>query len=156
MKFIRNIAFVLVALVGAASIVTPASAQYYPGSLATMSPNYSYNLGTFTATSTTGTAQVLGGLESGVIQVTGTSLTTATWAIQGSIDGGTTWFALPTAAYPTTAAPSTLAVTQTTTATAQYVVNLAGITQVRIVTSGTFTATNITIKLTASTNKGYL
>lgn len=156
MKYIRSIAFVLAALVGAAGIATPAFAQYYPGSLATMTPNYSYPAQTFTATAQTGTAINLGGLTSGIVQVKGTGLTTVTFAVQGSMDGGATWFSLPTATYPTTAAPSTLAVTQTATATTQYVVNLAGITNVRFVTSGTFTATSVTLQLTASANKGYL
>jgi len=155
MKTFKYLAVALVALLGIGAQF--ASAQsYYPGSLATTTPNYSFPAQSFTATNQTGAAIGLGGLTSGVIQVTGTDLTTVTFAIQGSIDGGVTWFNLPTAAYPTTAKPSTLAVTQTAAAPTLYVVNLSGITTVRFVTSGTFTATSVAVKLTASSNQGYL
>jgi hypothetical protein len=137
----------------------PAAAQgpYYPGSTPSIFPNYSYAPATFTATSQTSSVINLTGLTSGLVQVTGTALTTVTWAIKGSIDGGVTFFSLPTAAIPTTTVPiTTTAVTQTTTASALYVVNLSGMTNVEFVTSGTFTATSVAIKLTASSNKSYL
>lgn len=76
---------------------------------------------------------------------------TATWALQGSIDG-TNWFALPTAAMPTTSVPiTTTAVSQTTATTTQtaatmayaYVANITGWNHFRFVTtSGTFTASS--------------
>lgn len=147
----------LVAVVALALGCTHLEAQAYPGSQASLLPNYTYTPTILTAASQNGATLYTGGLSAGTIQVTGVSLTTATWSIQGSNDGAATWFSLPTAVYPTTALVSTLAVTETTTATAHYVVNLAGLTNVRfITTSGTFTATSVTFVLVASANKGLL
>lgn len=158
MKTLKYLAVALVALLGIGAQF--ASAQsYYPGSLATMTPNYVYPAATFTAASQNGTAIGLGGLGSGIIEVKATTITTATWAIEGSVDGGTTWFELPTTALSVVASTTpTPALTQTTTATATaYAVNLVGITQVRfITTSGTFTATGFSLTLAANSNKGLL
>jgi hypothetical protein len=145
---------VLTAIVGLQS----SQAQAYPGSQNSLLPNYSYTAQVFTANSSTGATVNVGGLRSGLIQVTGSSLTTATWKIQGSADGGVTWTDLPTAAYPTTVVPiTTTAVSQTSTAAGLFCVNLSGMTNVRFATtSGTFTATSLSLKLTASSNGGYL
>lgn len=135
-----------------------AYAQYVPGAQPIVFPTFQSPVYTFTATSQTGNSATTTALASGIIEVKGTALTTATWAMQGSIDGGTTWQALPTAPYPTTAFVTTTAVTQTTTTTNTfYVVKLLGFTKFRFVTSGTFTATNITIQFTGTgVNDGYL
>lgn len=117
--------------------------------------NYSPAAQTFTASAQTGTAIPLPAVDSALIQISGSSLSTVTWAIKCSNDG-TNFYSLPTAAMPTTALPSTLAVTQTTTAAALYLVNVAGCMQVEFVTSGTFTATSVTIKFTGSPAKGLL
>lgn len=85
----------------------------------------------------------------GTITVTGSSLTTATFAVNGSSDGGKTFYALNISAIN---APGTTATTETVTTAGVYQVNLSGITDVEFVTSGTFTATNISITLTASPN----
>jgi len=68
----------------------------------------------------------------------------------GSSDNGATYYALPiyVAASPTT----TPATTITATANGLYQINLAGLTHIKFVTSGTFTATNVTLTLTASPN----
>lgn len=138
------------------------SAQsYYPGTQTSLLPNYSYAAQSFTATAQTGQTINLAGVSSGLIQVTGTGLTTATWELEGSIDGGTTWFPIGTAPYTFTSGSLTLPVasvnqTETTTATSLYIANLAGLTNVRFVTSGTFTATSISIKLTTASNNGLL
>lgn len=139
-------------------VSTVAEAQAYPGSQASLLPNYSYAAEVFTANSTTGATINTGGLASGTIIAFGTGLTTATWQIQGSNDGGTHWTNLVTVAYPTTTLPiTTVANSQTTTATTLYLVNLAGFTNVRFATtSGTFTATSFSLKLTASSNHGLL
>lgn len=117
---------------------------------------------TFTATNQTGSTIQLNGLQvsstvgssfaSGTLTVTGTSLTTVTFAVQGSSDNGATFYALPiyTVASPT----STPTTTVTATGNGIYQVSLAGITHVRIVTSGTFTATNVSIVFTSSPNAG--
>lgn len=152
-------AFAAILCLGLATCLAPqAHGQAYPGSQNTLLPNYSFTAQTFTANSTTGDTINIGGLSSGLIQVTGVSLTTATWKIQGSADGGTTWNDLPTAAYPTTTVPiTTTAVSQTSTAAGLFCVNLAGLTNVRFATtSGTFTGTSLSLKLTASSNRGYL
>ncbi len=152
MKTLRNILLAVAALIAP---LTPAFAQY-SSSVLNQNPTYSGSVQTFTGVAN-GNANRLVGYSSGVIEVTGTGLTTVTWAIQGSIDGGVTWQALPVAAFPTTALPSTLAASETTTATGTfYLVNVAGFTNYRFVTSGTFTATSVGFKLTASQYKGLL
>lgn len=89
----------------------------------------------------------------GTIQLVGTSLTTATFAIYGcNLTSCTSanYFALPMQSCGDTT--GTFATTQTATANSCYRVNLAGMTSVEYVTSGTFTATNITLTLTGSPN----
>lgn len=87
----------------------------------------------------------------GNVTLTGTSLTTVTFSVMGSSDG-VTFYALP---ITTVASPgSTPTLTVTATAAGIYQVNLAGITHVEFVTSGTFTATSVTLMLTASPNGG--
>jgi hypothetical protein len=76
---------------------------------------------------------------------------TATWALQGSIEG-VNWFAVPTAALPTTSVPvTTTAVSQATATTTQtaatmsyaYMANISGWNHFRFATtSGTFTASS--------------
>lgn len=109
----------------------------------------------FTASGQTGTVMSLGststtasGYSVGTVSLTGTALTTATISVMGSSDNGATFYALPiaTVASPTTAATTTV----TATASGLYQVNLAGITHVKFVTSGTFTGTSIGLALTAS------
>lgn len=135
------------------------SAQsYYPGTQTSLLPNYSYGAQSFTATAQTGATINLAGVSTGLIEVSGTALTTVTWQLEGSIDGGTTWFPVGTAPYTFSSGsltiPTSVSSTQTTTATTLYMANLAGFTNVRFVTSGTFTATNVSIKLTAASNTG--
>lgn len=122
---------------------------------------YSVNLfqaKVITATSTTTTAIALGSgaavpkggsYASGNITLTGSSLTTATFGVTVSADNGVTYFAVPIC---TVAATPVCAATQTATANAIFTVNLAGITHIKYVTSGTFTATSISLLLTASPN----
>jgi hypothetical protein len=115
----------------------------------------------FTATGQTGATIQLNGLitpsstvgssfASGTITLTGTSLTTVTFSLLGSADNGVTFFPLPLTPVAT---PGTTAVTTiTATASGLYQVSLAGLTHVRFSTSGTFTATNVSLILTASPN----
>lgn len=114
---------------------------------------------TFTATGQTGAAIQLNGLvvsstvgssfASGNITLTGASLTTATFGLQGSADNGKTYFPLALGAVST---PGSTATTVTATGPGLYQVSLAGLTHVRFAISGTFTATNIGLTLTASPN----
>jgi hypothetical protein len=84
----------------------------------------------------------------GTISLTGSGLTTVTFAVMGSADNGLSFFQLPIS---TVASPgSTPTSTVTATANGLYQVNLAGITQVQFVTSGTFTATSVSLVLSAS------
>lgn len=151
-KFIAASALFAVATLG---VAVPSLAQAsFPGGQTSITPNFSYPAQAFTAAQT-GTTIGLSGLNAGLFEVKATSLTAVTLAVQGSIDGGVTFFPLAYAPYAPTLTPvitSTLAAVPTTL----FVVNLAGITNVRFVTSGTFTATGVTIKLTGSSNKGLL
>jgi hypothetical protein len=115
-------------------------------------PTYQPAAQSFTATAQTGAVYTAVGFSSATVAVVGTAITTVTWALQGSTDG-VNFFPLATAA---PLVPGTTAATQTTTANAIYVANVAGFTKFRIVTSGTFTATGLTIKFTASAAKGLL
>jgi hypothetical protein len=88
----------------------------------------------------------------GTVQLTGVGLTTATFGVLGSSDpacGSTTFQPIAINLFST---PGTVATTMTATATALYQVNLAGLYCVEYQTSGTFTATSITLVLTASPN----
>ena len=152
MKTFRNI---LLALVALSASLTPAFAQY-SASVLNQSTTYSGPVQTFTGVANGNTNRLVG-YSSGVIEVTGNALTTVTWAIEGSMDGGVTWQALPTAAFPTVSLPSTLAASETTTVSGTfYLVNVAGFTNYRFVTSGTFTATSVGLKLNAAQQKGLL
>src|SRR5271170_1648784 len=93
--------------------------------------NIIYPVQTFTATSQTGTVIQLGQNPSGNggsysvgnISVNGSSLTTATFAVEGSSDGGNTYYPLNV---NSVTAPGTVATTTTVTGPGIYQVNLAG------------------------------
>jgi hypothetical protein len=130
-----------------AQLASPFSQSVWPAQSFTASgqTGATIHLNNLTVSSTVGTSFV-----SGTLTVTGTSLTTATIAIQGSSDNGSTFYPLPIS---TVAAPGvTPTFTVTVTAAGIYQVPLAGITHVRFVTSGTFTATTLSIVFTASPN----
>jgi hypothetical protein len=118
-------------------------------------PNFRYAPLTATATSQTVKAP-MGGVSSCLIQQTSVANTTITWQIKFSMDGGTTYYALSMAPYATSLTQSTAAITTTSTAAALFVANMADITNIELVTSGTFTATSLTVQLTCSGNKGLL
>jgi hypothetical protein len=104
----------------------------------------------FTTTGQTGATINLAGsaYSVGTISVTGTGLTTATFGVSGSADNGVTFNPLPISAVGSPG--STATATATATANGLYQVNLAGITQIKFVTSGTFTATSVSFTLSAS------
>jgi hypothetical protein len=107
----------------------------------------------FTASSQTGAAIQLGQANQKnsyslcTIAVTGASLTTATFAVQASVDG-TNYFSL----LITPTSSITGATTQTVTGAAAFTVPCGGWNYLQFVTSGTFTGTSITLILTASPN----
>lgn len=144
------IAAIAIALSGA----SPALAQttYLPNATQTVSPNVL--IGTFTATATSQTSGAFTTFgQSGIsISVVGTALTTATWAVQGSNDG-VNFFPILQAAI---AVPGTTAVTETATVNGIYIANVANLVKIRIVTSGTFTATNVLFRIVGSPNKALL
>lgn len=96
-----------------------------------------------------GTNNRAGSYSAGTITLTGTALTTATFGVLGSADGGVSYFLIPMNTY---ADPATLATTFTATTNGIYQVSLAGLTHIKFVTSGTFTGTSIALLLTASPN----
>jgi hypothetical protein len=108
---------------------------------------------TLTASSQTSTPISLGSsYAAGTILLSGNNLTTATFAVYGcSVASCAPSQYLPLAIQACTV-PGTYATTQTATANGCYQVNLAGMTSVEYVTSGTFTGTSITLTLTASPN----
>lgn len=86
-------------------------------------------------------------------EVTGVALSTATIGVLGTTittPVSTDYFALGSLA--TAAAPATTATTQTVTTATLLYFNCAGLSSVKFITSGTFTATSITIRLTGSVN----
>lgn len=84
----------------------------------------------------------------GNIQISGTALTTVTFAVQASNDG---IIYTPLNLWPVLT-PTSISATITATTAGIYQTNLSNWTYVRIVTSGTFTATNVTFSLTGSPN----
>lgn len=85
----------------------------------------------------------------GIITVTGSGLSAATFGIMGSADGGITYVPV---AFAAIAVPGTPLIFATVSGPALFVVNLAGLTHIQFVTSGTFTATNLSLSLTVSPN----
>jgi hypothetical protein len=86
----------------------------------------------------------------GKLTVTGVGLTTATFSVLGSADNGATYNVLATEACST---PGTFATSQTVTASPScYEVNTSSLFAVKFATSGTFTATSISIVLTVNPN----
>lgn len=114
----------------------------------------------FTATGQTGATIQLNGLTypttvgssyaSGTITLTGVALTTVSFQVMGSSDNGATFYLLPV--FSVVSPGSSPVTTVTATAAGLYQVNLAGITHIKLVTSGTFTATSVSLILTASPN----
>jgi hypothetical protein len=112
---------------------------------------------TFTATAQTqgplqlapNTAGANGAYNCGNITLIGTGLSTVSFQVLGSTDGGQTYNVL--LVYPVNSLGSP-ASTTTATGNGLYRVNLAGVTALEITTTGTFTATSVTMQLTASPN----
>lgn len=161
MKFLKlSIVAVVCALMSFVSASAHAQIQSPSSNFYNLSPNTYYTQATpFTAASQTAAALPIAGANSAVIQIKASSLTTVTWALKCSIDGGTTFFSLPLAPIPTTTVPiTTTALTETTTtANSIYVANVTGCAQLQFsTTSGTFTATSVTPVISVSRYKGYL
>lgn len=106
---------------------------------------------TFTASGQSGSSIIQlnkASYSAGTVTVSGTSLTTVSFSVYGSSDNGNSYFALP---ITNVANPGAASVTTVTvTSAGLYQVNLLGITQVYLGTSGTFTATSVSLVFTAS------
>lgn len=138
-------------------LVSAQTQPFYPGSTTSLLPNYPYPVMTFTATSQT-LKQPLSGQSYATISITGATFTTATFTIKGSNDKGVNFYPLAVAPYPVSGGsftPTVSAIT-VTSPPALYVVNVAGFTNIEIVTSGTFTATSMSAQITGTSNKGNL
>jgi len=135
---------------------TPNRGAYYPGTLTSALPNYPYPAMNFTATSQTDT-QTLGGVSFVTIEETAATCTTLTFQVKVSNDGGTNYYALAVAPYVAgTLVPSTSAVTVSNNTPTLYVANVAGFTNIEIVTSSTFTCTGVNFYITGSSNPGLI
>lgn len=138
----------------------PQTVQAQNSALTTQLSNSAYTL-TFTATSQT-VKQTIGALSTASITVYGTALSTVTWQVLCGDGASPTihYFGIP---YTTGAVTATYNLTTivaagtiTTTATTTYWVNLSGCSSFEIVTSGTFTATSVSMRVVASPNKGII
>lgn len=109
---------------------------------------------TFISSAQTGSTILLNGLivpstvgssfNVGTITLTGNALTTVSFSVYGSADNGVSF-------YPLIINPGT-STAVTATSNGLYQINLIGITELKFVTLGTFTATNISLTLTATPN----
>jgi hypothetical protein len=151
------LACLLILTVGIADLLSkPSNVAAQSSALTVAQPNYSYALMVFTLTAQTKT-QTLGGCASGTLEILGPA-TAATLQLFGSNDGGTNYFGLPfsTGAY----ASNVLAVTTPGTFPAytgtpvMYFINLAGLTNFKVVSSGTFTGASASVKVVCSSNRG--
>lgn len=129
---------------------------YYPGTLTSALPNYPYPVMTFTATAQTVT-QILSGVSYVTIEENAATCTTLTFQVKVSNDGGTNYYALAVAPYVAgTLVPSTSAVTVSNNTSTLYVANVAGFTNIEVVTSSTFTATGVTFQIVGTSNAGHI
>lgn len=117
---------------------------FVPALCAQVGPNFAAQ--SFTGAATGDSLPVVG-YAYGTVSLKATSITTVTFTIQVSNDGGVSYFPAP---FSVCSAPSTLMNVATATTQQLYCLSLAGMTNYRIVTSGTFTGTGVTFKLTAT------
>ena len=87
---------------------------------------------------------------SGTITLAGVAITTVSFQVMGSSDRGATYHLLPV--YSVASPGTTPVTTVTAIGSALYQINLAGMTHIQFVTTGTFTGTSVTLTLTASPN----
>jgi len=126
---------------------------YYPGTLTSALPNYPLPVMTFTATAQTVSAP-LSGMSMCTVTASGT-LTAATFTFSVSNDGGVTYYTAAVAPYGATITPVTTAIT-IASGTGAWVFNVGGWTNFKVVTSGTFTGTNLILQPTCTSNKGVI
>jgi hypothetical protein len=130
------------------------NAQNYPGTIPSALPNYRYKAMVFTATSQTLT-QAIGGVATATVSISGAA-TSCILQIFASNDGGANYFAIPYfAGVYTSNVPVVVtgaAFPTYTNTPVLYWVSLAGFTNFKIVSSGTFTGASCTVQVTASSN----
>jgi hypothetical protein len=162
MRFPKPVGAILVGLLSAAMLIvgcnapapqsdsTKLGANFYPGTLTSLLPNYAYAPMVFTATAQTKT-QSLSGQQCLTLTMTSSSLTTVTFQVKVSNDGGATYVPARTTPLAASLTASISAVTATTNN--PYLVQVASFTNYEIVTSGTFTATSVTFQGVGSSNE---
>lgn len=151
----KNLFGIIAAILMAVSCpVYAQSTNFFPGTQTIQEPNFPQIPVVITATAQTSAVLTMPPGSTLVVQAVGASLTTATFAIQGSLDG-TDWLPLNISNTTAAGAAGTPALTVTqTTADAFYQVNIVGIPYVRTVSSGTFTGTSLTLNMVVSSRKG--
>lgn len=151
MKTKHLIAWLLAAGLGCGS----AAAQGNPNSLTVYAPQLISTTSFTTPAMPLGSSPVIPGLgasnASCFVEVIGTSLTTATFGVTASYDPSGALY-VPVASLASVATPGTTATTATATANGVYQFKCGGMFSVKFVTSGTFTATSISLQLVASPN----
>jgi hypothetical protein len=106
----------------------------------------------FTATSQTVT-RTLPSSSCAVISQTANTLTTATFTVEVSNDGGTTYYPAAVAPYVGSAArASVLTAITVTTSGHLYILPVVGMTNLEAITSSTFTGTSLTLTITTTGN----
>src|SRR5271154_6749979 len=119
----------------------------YNSTVNSVNPNTNFPHLTFTATSQT-QKTALAGFSTATVRYAGTQggVTTATFEIEASNDGGQSYFPIPTSTgvYSSNVLNviTGASITQSAATPVMYWVNLAGMTNLEIVTSGTFTSAN--------------
>lgn len=140
------------------SLHSPASVQAQGNQgIVSINPNARLPVMTFTATAQT-VARPIGGFSTATVEIFGVA-TAATLQIKCSNDGGVNYYGIPS----TTGTVATGALQYVAPAAFSYTgtpeifwVNLAGCTNVEVVSSGTFTGASASVQITASSNKGII
>lgn len=122
------------------------------GAISVIEPTQRLTPLVFTATSQTAT-RTLPSSACAVVSQTANTLTTATFTIEYSNDGGTTYYPAAVAPYVGSAArASVLTAITVTTSGHLYILPTTGMTNIEAVTSSTFTGTSLTLTITTSGN----
>ncbi len=151
----KLLAVVLLGLIAAVAVGRSQGPPSNP-SLGSPLPTFSFSPMVFTATGQTKT-QGIGGLSIATVRIAGPA-TAATLQIKASNDAGANYFPIPFT--NGTYASNVLQVTTPgafpayTGTPVLYWVNLAGFTNVEIVSSGTFTGASVSVQITGSPNSG--
>jgi hypothetical protein len=159
-QFTAIVAILAFLAVGGIGLVNRSVQAQSSGTFASVFPNKVFPAMVFTATSQTKKQTISSGIGGGggcglaTISINGTALTTVTWQVKASNDNGVSYFAIPYSdgTFTSNVQTKVTGAAVTNTAAALYWVSLSGMTHFEIITSGTFTATNVTAQVTCSSN----